>query len=57
MIDTAVVQCCHKFHAPDPCSDRDALIAAIALVHGLTVVTRNVSDFAHKQVSLLNPWC
>ncbi len=57
MVDTAVVQCCAKFHVPDPCSDRDALIAATALVHGLTVVTRNMSDFAPTQVSLLNPWC
>ncbi len=57
MVDTTIVQCFTKFHVPDPCSDRDALIAATALVHGLTVVTRNVSDFAPTQVSLLNPWC
>ncbi len=56
-VDLAVVQCCAKFHVPDPCSDRDAIIAATALVHGLTVVTRNISDFAPTQVSLLNPWC
>ena len=57
VVDIAVVQCCAKFHVPDPCSDRDAIIAATALVHGLTVVTRNVNDFAPTQVSLLNPWC
>ncbi|HNK16525.1 MAG TPA: PIN domain-containing protein [Nitrospira sp.] len=34
----------------------DAMIAAIAKTHGLTVVTRNVSDFAHFGVSLLNPF-
>ena len=39
-----------------PRSDRDALIAATALVHGMTVVTRNVADFVATGVSLLNPW-
>jgi predicted nucleic acid-binding protein len=44
-VDTAVAQCCAKLHVPDPRSDRDALIAATALVYGMTVVTRNVDDF------------
>jgi predicted nucleic acid-binding protein len=35
---------------------RDALIAATALVHGMTVVTRNVADFAPTGVAVLNPW-
>jgi predicted nucleic acid-binding protein len=30
--------------------------AATALVHGMTVVTRNVADFAPIGVRLLNPW-
>lgn len=34
----------------------DTLIAATALAHGLTVVTRNVADFAPTGVLLLNPW-
>ncbi len=34
----------------------DALIAATAVVHKLTVVTRNVADFAHFEVELLNPF-
>lgn len=34
----------------------DSLIAATALAHDLTVVTRNESDFAHAGVKLLNPW-
>ncbi len=34
----------------------DALIAATALVHGLTVVTRNVSDFEGLGVLIRNPW-
>lgn len=47
---------CAKLHVPDPQADRDALIAATALVHGLTVVTRNVEDFRPTGVPLLNPW-
>ncbi|TWA94377.1 type II toxin-antitoxin system VapC family toxin [Bradyrhizobium stylosanthis] len=55
-IDTAVAQRCAQLHVPDPRAERDALIAATALVHGLTVVTRNVGDFEPTGVMLLNPW-
>ena len=34
----------------------DAMIAAIAKVHQLTVVTRNVTDFHRFEVPLLNPF-
>lgn len=34
----------------------DGLIAATALEHGLTLVTRNVKDFAGIEVPLYNPW-
>ena len=34
----------------------DGLIAATAIVHNLTVVTRNVADFADTGVAVLNPW-
>jgi len=34
----------------------DAVIAATALEHGLTPVTRNVNDFAGLGAALLNPW-
>src|ERR1035438_8714304 len=44
-VDTAVAQRCAALHVPDPRAERDALIAAIALVHRLRVVTRNVTDF------------
>jgi len=37
-------------------NERDALIAATALVHGMTVVTRNVTDFQPTGVAILNPW-
>ncbi len=55
-IDTAVAQRCAKLHVPGPRSERDALIAATALVHGLIVVTRNMADFAPTGVEMLNPW-
>jgi hypothetical protein len=55
-VDTAVAQRCVKLHVPDKRGERDALIAATALVHGMTVVTRNVSDFKPTGVTLINPW-
>jgi predicted nucleic acid-binding protein len=55
-IDTAVAQRCARLHVPNPRSDRDALIGATALVHGLTVATRNVADFERMGVGVLNPW-
>lgn len=54
--DTAVALRCAQLHVPDPRAERDAWIAATALVHGLTLVTRNVKDFAATGVALLNPW-
>jgi hypothetical protein len=55
-VDTAVAQACARLHVPDPRAERDALIAATAMVHGLTVVTRNVADFEPIGVALFNPW-
>jgi toxin FitB len=55
-LDIAVAQRCAKLHVPDPRSDRDAIIAATALVHGMTVVTRNVADFDKTGVEIMNPW-
>ncbi len=55
-IDTAVAQRCARLHVPDPRAERDALIAATAMVHGLMIVTRNVTDFEPVGVALLNPW-
>ncbi|WP_176048634.1 type II toxin-antitoxin system VapC family toxin [Burkholderia sp. BCC1644] len=55
-VDTAVAQRCARLHVPDRRSERDALIAATALVHGMTVVTRNVADFAATGVAIVNPW-
>jgi predicted nucleic acid-binding protein len=47
---------CTFFHVPDRRPERDAMIAATALVHGLIIVTRNIADFARMGVPLLNPW-
>jgi len=55
-VDTAVAQRCARLHVPDRRSERDALIAATALVHGMTVVTRNVADFVETGVPIVNPW-
>lgn len=55
-IDAAVALRCAKLHVPDPRSERDAYIAATALVHGMTVVTRNVADFESTGARLLNAW-
>ncbi|GHU34369.1 twitching motility protein PilT [Betaproteobacteria bacterium] len=55
-VDTAVAQRCALLHVPDKRDERDALIAATALVRGMTVVTRNVADFKPAGVSILNPW-
>lgn len=55
-VDTAVARRCARLHVPDKRSERDALIAATALVHGMTVVTRNVVDFEPTGVKIFNPW-
>jgi predicted nucleic acid-binding protein len=55
-VDSTIALRCARLHIPDPHSERDALIAATALVHSLTIVTRNVDDFTATGVSLFNPW-
>lgn len=39
-----------------PISEFDAQIAAIAAAHGAFVATRNVADFEHCGIDLINPW-
>ncbi len=55
-IDLEVARRCAGLHVPDPRAERDALIAATAMVHAMTVVTRNVADFAATGVTTLDPW-
>jgi predicted nucleic acid-binding protein len=55
-VDTKIAQRCASLHVPDPRAERDALIAATALVHRLRIATRNVADFKPMGVDLFNPW-
>ncbi len=55
-IDYQTALRCAALHVPDRRSDRDALIAATALEHGMIIVTRNTADFAGTGVKMLNPW-
>jgi predicted nucleic acid-binding protein len=53
--DRIATACCHlvarrRFPVPD------GLIAATARAHALTVVTRNITDFANTGVDVVNPW-
>lgn len=55
-IDKNIAQRCAALHVPDPRPERDAMIAATALVHGMTIVTRNEQDFSGVGATLMNPW-
>lgn len=55
-VDITVARRCAALHVPDPRSERDALIAATAMVHNMTVVTRNEVDFKGMGAPLINPW-
>jgi predicted nucleic acid-binding protein len=55
-VDSTVALRCARLHVPDPRPERDSLIAATALVHGMTLVTRNVGDFTAMGLTLVNPW-
>ena len=55
-VDVAVSLRSAQLHVPDPKPFRDGLIAATALVHNMTVVMRNTTDFELTGVQLINPW-
>ncbi|MBB5550743.1 putative nucleic acid-binding protein [Rhizobium lentis] len=55
-VDDAIATRCAHLHIPDPRNEVDALLAATALVLGLTVVTRNVRDFEGAGVVVLDLW-
>jgi len=52
----AIASRCATLHFPDPFSERDGWIAATALVHNLTIVTRNTKDFVRSGAAIINPW-
>lgn len=55
-VDSKVARECAKLNVPHKRSDRDTLIAATAIVHGMTIVTRNVKDFSFGDLAIINPW-
>lgn len=55
-IDSQVARRCARLHVPDRSNECDALIAATALVHGMTIVTRNAKDFTFDGIAVINPW-
>ena len=55
-VDSTVALKCAHLHVPDPRPERDALIAATAIIHRLTVVTGNVADFEITGVEVIDPW-
>ncbi len=55
-VDAVVALKCARLHVPDPRAERDAPLAATAIVHGMTVVTGNRADFEATGVALIDPW-
>ncbi len=55
-VDHPIAEQAADFRALLGMSYNDSLIAATAQVHGLSLATRNVSDFAQTGISIVNPW-
>ena len=56
-VDSTVARRAAAMHVPDPAPFRDALIGATALVHQMTLVTRNIKDFARfNGLDIIDPW-
>jgi predicted nucleic acid-binding protein len=56
-VDATVARRAAALHVPDPAPFRDALIGATALVHRMTLVTRNIKDFARFDgLDIIDPW-
>ena len=55
-IVTAVALKCARLHVPDSRVEREVLITATAIVYGMTVVTRNATDFVTTGVEVINLW-
>ncbi len=55
-VDASIAERWGMLNVPDPIPTVDGLLAATALVHGLTVVTRNARDMERTGAALLNPF-
>ena len=55
-VDHAIAAVAASFHLPNPAPFADSLIAATAIVNGMTLVTRNTSDFRRDGLVVINPW-
>lgn len=55
-VTVAIARQCAALNVPQTKPERDGLMAATALVHGLTLVTRNIQDFQGAGVTLFDPW-
>ena len=55
-VDTKVARTCASLHVPHTRPERDSLILATAITHGLVVVTRNLADFKHPGVKAIDPF-
>lgn len=55
-VDDRIASLAASLHVPDPAPFADSLIAATAIVHGYSVVTRNARDFQFPGVFVINPW-
>ncbi len=55
-IDEPIAEAWALLSVPDPLPPIDGLLAATAMVHGLTLVTRNIHDIARTGVPVVNPF-
>lgn len=55
-LDETTASICATLHIPDRAPENDAWIAASAIQHDLTLVTRNSKDFQHPNLRVFNPF-